>query len=77
MFAIALFGLRLGIADPDGFVGLEVQADLTAQEHHVPGNDGLAEIVVEILLGIGVLRVERPDAGVAHAPLVVWVSLLS
>ena len=49
-------------------------ADLPAQVDRVAGDDGLAEVVVELLLGVGVLRVEGADAACASArsgPLLV------
>ena len=51
-----LLGLGGGIADPDRLRGVEVLADLAAQEHGVAGDHGLAEVVVEVLIGIGVAR---------------------
>ena len=42
-------------------------ADLPTQVNRVAGDDGLAEVVVEALLGVGVLGVERPDASVARS----------
>ena len=56
-----LLGLSLDVADADRFPGVEILADLTAQVDHAAGDDGLAEVVVEVLLGVGVLGVERPD----------------
>src|SRR4029077_2046553 len=37
--------------------------DLTAKIDGVARNNGLTEVVVDCLIGIGVPRVERPDAG--------------
>ena len=48
----------------DGLAGVEVLADLAAHVDRVAGDDGLAQVVVEVLLGVGVAGVERPDPGV-------------
>jgi hypothetical protein len=56
--------LRLDVADADRLAGVEVLADLPAHVDGVAGDDGLAEVVVQLLLGIGVPGVERPDPGV-------------
>ena len=62
-----LLGLCFDVADADRFPGVEILTDLPAQVDHSPCHDGLGEIVVEVLLGIGVAGVERPDADVvAH-----------
>ncbi len=46
---------------------LEALRTLAAQEDHAPARDDrLAEIVVEVLLRIGVRRVEFPDSLVSH-----------
>ena len=60
-------GLGLDVADPDRLARVQILADLAAQVDGVAGADGLAEVVVEVLLGVGVARVERPDPGVLHA----------
>ena len=57
--------LRLDVADADGLAGVEVLADLAAYVDGVAGDDRLAEVVVEVLLRVGLLGVERPDAEVS------------
>jgi hypothetical protein len=59
-----LLGLRGGVADAHGLAGVEVLADLATDIDGAVGDDGLAEIVVEALLGVCVARVERADAAV-------------
>ena len=56
-----LLGLRLDVADADVLGRVEVLADLAAQIDGVAGDDGLAQVVVEVLLRVGVPRVERAD----------------
>src|SRR3990167_6714657 len=56
--------LHRGVADKEALAGLEILRDLAAEEDDRPaGNHRLAEVVVELLLGIGVARVERSDPG--------------
>ena len=52
-----------GIARMQGRAGVQVLGYLAAYEHHgAPRHHRLAQIVVELLLGIGVLGVEGPNA---------------
>jgi len=57
-----LLGLLLRIAQADQ-VALEIGADLAAHIDGVAGAHGLAQVVVQRLVGIGVLGVEHADAG--------------
>ena len=45
---------------------VEILRHLAAQVHGAPRDHRLGEVVGELLLGIGVARVERADAAVAH-----------
>src|SRR3569833_590154 len=50
-----LLCLPNGIADRDIFRGIELLPDLSAHEHHAAAGDhGLAQIIVELLLRIGI-----------------------
>ena len=63
-----LLGLRGDVAHADVFRCVEVLPDLPAQVDGVAGDDGLAQVVVQVLFGVGVAGVERADTGVrAHA----------
>ena len=62
-----LLGLLPGVADVKRLSGLEVLGDLTPQEHHrAAGHYDLAEVVVEVLFGVGVPRVEGTESLVGH-----------
>ena len=65
MFAIARSVCAVNVADADRFPRVQVLPNLTAQVDRVAGHDRLAEIVVEILLGVRLTGVERPDAAVS------------
>jgi hypothetical protein len=57
----------LDVADADALGGIEVLADLTPQEDHgAAGHHGLAEVIVQLLFGIGFAGVELADAGMGH-----------
>ena len=54
-----LFGLRSGIANPDVDRRVEVLPHLTADKDGAAASDhGLAQVIVELLLGIGIARIE-------------------
>ena len=72
MLAIARSAWASTSPIPTRLAGVQILADLAAQVDGVAGDDGLAEIVVEVLLGVGVPRVERPDPGVLHAAPPTW-----
>ena len=61
MLLIAFSVWSRDVADADRFPGVEILADLSAQVDHAAGDDRLAEVVVEVLFGVGVLGVEGPD----------------
>ncbi|MCY1542648.1 hypothetical protein D9M68_784060 [compost metagenome] len=63
------FGLGGDVAHAYRFPGIQILADLAAQEYRVAGDHGLAQVVVQPLFGIGFARIEFADAGVGH----VWV----
>ena len=55
--------------DREGFWAavVEILGDLAPQENQsAAGHDTLAEVVVEVLLGVRLLRIERTDALVSH-----------
>ena len=54
MLLIACSACAAGVADPNRLRGVQVLSDLAAQEHEVAGHDGLGEVVVEPLVGVGV-----------------------
>ena len=59
-----------GIADGDACRGVEILPDLPTNEDDAASrHHGLAQIIVELLLGIGILGVELADARVSH-----WLS---
>ena len=67
MFCITLWVCVDRIAGRRFCGGVEVLRALAAQEDHgAAGDDGLGEVVVELLLGVGVLVLKRADAAVGH-----------
>ena len=65
-----LGGLRRGVADVEGLARVEILGNLAAQEHRAPTRDhALAEVVVELLLGIGVPCVEFAVTIMRHSGL--------
>ena len=59
MFDMAWSAWRGGIAHADADRRIEILPDLAAHEDHAAArDDGLAQIVVELLLRIGIARVE-------------------
>ena len=63
-----LVSLRGGIANPDVLTRLQILCDLATQVDDAIGDDCLAEIVREVLLRIGLLRIEGPNTFVnGHA----------
>src|SRR5216683_4194531 len=61
------FGLAGRVADRNARRRVEILSDLTAHEYKAAlGDHGLAQIVVEALLGIGVLGVELANPSVSH-----------
>ena len=68
-----LFGLRTGVAQPDQ-VTLKVSANLTAHIHSISGSNRLAEVVIQILIGIRLPGVKHANAlmrGCVHRPFLV------
>src|SRR5882724_1580548 len=62
-----LFGLAGGVADRNARRGVEILSDLASYENKTAlGDHRLAQIVVEALLGIGVLGVELANPSVSH-----------
>jgi hypothetical protein len=52
---------------------IEILRALAAQkDHRAARDDGLAEVIVELLFRVGVLRVELADAGVGHGSFQSW-----
>ena len=63
-----LVGLRRRIANSDVLARLQILRDLATQVDDAIGDDCLAEIVREVLLRIGLLRIEGPNTFVnGHA----------
>ena len=65
MLSITLAAWRARIADRDRLARVEILRHLAAQVDRVAGDDGLAEVVAELLLGVGVGGVERAHPHVA------------
>jgi hypothetical protein len=66
MFFMASLSCR--VADSNTLRSLEVLADLPAHEdHRALGKNHLAKVIVELLLGVGVLGVELADLLVCHS----------
>jgi hypothetical protein len=55
----------------DVFRGVEILRALAPQVNRSPAlrDNGMAQVVIQILLGIGLLCIEFPNSGVRHLPL--------
>ena len=51
-----LLGLAGRVTHGDALAGVQILRDLAAQVHGVTRDHGLAQVVVEVLLGVGVAR---------------------
>ena len=60
-----LFGLSARVPYPDR-IAVEIASDLPPDEDHVAGTHHLAEVVVQVLIGIGVLGIEFAKPVVSH-----------
>ncbi len=60
----------------DTLGGVEIPSGLAMQEHEVVRHHGLAEVVVEPLLGVGVLGVEFADSRVGHQRLLMLLGVV-
>ena len=57
-------GLGRDVAESNRLPRVEILPDLAAKIDRITGYDRLAEVIVEILLGVGVAGIEGPDAAV-------------
>jgi hypothetical protein len=66
-----LVGLLDRVVAVDVFRRVQILRALAAQPDDAPAlrDDGLAQVIVQLLLGIGVLGVELADAGMCHLGL--------
>ena len=69
-----LFRLAGRVADGQALPGVQVLGDLATQVDRVAGDHRLAEVVVQVLLGIGFLGIELADPGVCHHALFHFAS---
>ncbi|QPO17976.1 hypothetical protein HXW90_12970 [Pseudomonas sp. Y39-6] len=63
--AHGLLGLGTRVAEADQ-VAVEIAADLAAHIHGVAGAHGLAQVIVQALVGVGLFSVEHADARVGR-----------